>query len=403
METLVFFDGMWGKQSSATGAHKHVCNHPSCGWNFKRYEHLKRHQLIHTKERPYFCNFPECGKSFSRSDNFAAHIRTHRKSSLEDASITNGVDINGNRAIRLMEDPMAASLKLDYQDQQQFASSNYQTPPCSPLSNASLDIYDIYSKGEDDHTMEHPLTPPMSFNPSNESLPMSMEAFDLEFVDPLSPLQTQLPLDSSMMLSPEDCYETFADQQSFSPLMVDSLPLSDSSENYFSPSIGPLSPLMRRYSDASYLSYPPMGAQQQVQQTCYCDSCTSAANARAQSPFMMSPPAEPAQPPRTGVLLPFPPLAGNRMSSPAVTKKHVCTTEGCNKRFRRLENLKRHQRTHTHERPYPCTVPGCKKRFSRSDNLAQHVKTHQRQGQGNASPVDESQGSWQYGESAEML
>jgi len=67
---------------SQSSAHKHVCKYPYCGWSFKRYEHLKRHMLVHTGERPHLCDFPGCGKSFSRSDNFAAHYRTHTKKTL---------------------------------------------------------------------------------------------------------------------------------------------------------------------------------------------------------------------------------------------------------------------------------------------------------------------------------
>ncbi|KAI8640157.1 hypothetical protein BD408DRAFT_391048 [Parasitella parasitica] len=62
--------------------HKHVCHFHYCGWSFKRFEHLKRHMLVHTGERPYSCHFPGCGKSFSRSDNFHAHYRTHTKKKL---------------------------------------------------------------------------------------------------------------------------------------------------------------------------------------------------------------------------------------------------------------------------------------------------------------------------------
>ncbi|GAN11639.1 conserved hypothetical protein [Mucor ambiguus] len=62
--------------------HKHICHFHYCGWSFKRYEHLKRHMLVHTGERPYSCHFPGCGKSFSRSDNYHAHYRTHTKKKL---------------------------------------------------------------------------------------------------------------------------------------------------------------------------------------------------------------------------------------------------------------------------------------------------------------------------------
>ncbi|ORZ19343.1 hypothetical protein BCR42DRAFT_323657, partial [Absidia repens] len=56
---------------------KHACTYPRCFWSFKRFEHLKRHMLVHTGERPHGCPFPGCGKRFSRTDNFHAHYRTH--------------------------------------------------------------------------------------------------------------------------------------------------------------------------------------------------------------------------------------------------------------------------------------------------------------------------------------
>ncbi|CAO3577851.1 unnamed protein product [Absidia cylindrospora] len=62
--------------------HKHVCKYSFCGWSFKRYEHLKRHMMVHTGERPHLCPFQGCGKSFSRSDNFHAHYRTHTKKAM---------------------------------------------------------------------------------------------------------------------------------------------------------------------------------------------------------------------------------------------------------------------------------------------------------------------------------
>lgn len=56
-------------------------------------------------------------------------------------------------------------------------------------------------------------------------------------------------------------------------------------------------------------------------------------------------------------------------------KLHVCH---CGRRFKRMEHLKRHNRTHTQERPHKCPVESCGKSFGRSDNLAQHLKTHYR-------------------------
>lgn len=55
---------------------------------------------------------------------------------------------------------------------------------------------------------------------------------------------------------------------------------------------------------------------------------------------------------------------------------HYCNVEGCTKRFKRIEHLKRHKIVHTGEKPFMC--PLCEKRFGRSDNFHQHVATHLR-------------------------
>ncbi|KAB8200693.1 Zinc finger C2H2 type [Aspergillus parasiticus SU-1] len=46
----------------------------------------------------------------------------------------------------------------------------------------------------------------------------------------------------------------------------------------------------------------------------------------------------------------------------------------CDRRFKKTEHFKRHERSHTKEKPYECNV--CHKRFSRSDVLSRHAKGH---------------------------
>ena len=82
--------------------------------------------------------------------------------------------------------------------------------------------------------------------------------------------------------------------------------------------------------------------------------------------------------PATAVVGPAPNAAGRSQYPDCKVKAFFCPLFSCGRLFKRMEDLKRHLRTHTLEKPFVCVVTTCGKRFLRSDNLTQHLRTHER-------------------------
>ncbi|KAI7847716.1 hypothetical protein BDC45DRAFT_541681 [Circinella umbellata] len=285
--------------------HKHVCKYAYCGWSFKRYEHLKRHMLVHTGERPHVCHFLGCGKSFSRSDNFHAHCRTHTK-------------------------------KTMIQEQQQRRSSSSRgSKPNSKNGNS------IPTSCSATTNVAKPMTTAVSTTTNN-----MFSSFDYSTYEQHRPTSQQFPdHGNNTTLAAMSENIVFNDQQ----INMEPTYLSGSSPSTMSSSFSSTG-----ISNSEYFMFPNSNNAQWG--NIDCSTTTTSV------------------PPRRASF----PVTSTTASTIAQNKSHVCPVSQCQRRFKRLEHLKRHMRIHTLERPFPCSFPNCHKTFSRSDNLSQHMKTHQR-------------------------
>lgn len=88
------------------------------------------------------------------------------------------------------------------------------------------------------------------------------------------------------------------------------------------------------------------------------------------APYQQQPGAGPLK------LLPVKPRKyPNRPSkTPPHERPYACPVDACDRRFSRSDELTRHIRIHTGQKPFQCRI--CMRSFSRSDHLTTHVRTH---------------------------
>ncbi|KAK9536997.1 hypothetical protein VZT92_006736 [Zoarces viviparus] len=68
------------------------------------------------------------------------------------------------------------------------------------------------------------------------------------------------------------------------------------------------------------------------------------------------------------------PAGGRQCKTPPQERPYACPADGCERRFSRSDELTRHVRVHTGQRPFQCRI--CMRSFSRSDHLTTHIRTH---------------------------
>ncbi|KAA8586631.1 hypothetical protein FQN60_000467 [Etheostoma spectabile] len=66
--------------------------------------------------------------------------------------------------------------------------------------------------------------------------------------------------------------------------------------------------------------------------------------------------------------------ASRPCKTPPHERPYACPADGCDRRFSRSDELTRHVRVHTGQRPFQCRI--CMRSFSRSDHLTTHIRTH---------------------------
>ena len=68
------------------------------------------------------------------------------------------------------------------------------------------------------------------------------------------------------------------------------------------------------------------------------------------------------------------PIQSSKCKVPPSERPYACLVENCPRRFSRSDELTRHMRTHTGQKPFQCRI--CMRNFSRSDHLTTHIRTH---------------------------
>ncbi|KAH9821042.1 hypothetical protein DFH28DRAFT_1217781 [Melampsora americana] len=80
-----------------------------CGKGFDRGEHLKRHLLSHSGEKPFSCTL--CGRNFSRNDNLKQHTKTHANANGRNSKLLRARRLHEKNLENIQSDHSADDIK----------------------------------------------------------------------------------------------------------------------------------------------------------------------------------------------------------------------------------------------------------------------------------------------------
>ncbi|CAK9435389.1 uncharacterized protein LODBEIA_P01160 [Lodderomyces beijingensis] len=100
--------------SSTVRPMKYACTFENCDKIYNRPSLLEQHERTHTGERPFPCSYPDCNVSFTRKSHLDAHLISHSRDKPFHCSVC-GKGVNTAQHLKRHEITHTKSFKCDYQ------------------------------------------------------------------------------------------------------------------------------------------------------------------------------------------------------------------------------------------------------------------------------------------------